>query len=56
MIILGVINVGLGFELTGIGSSDVPKGAVIAYGTVAGVLGILYMGSVTWARRRVTSN
>lgn len=56
MIILGVINVGLGFELTGIGSSDVPKGAVIAYGTVAGMLGILYVGIVTWTRRRVTLN
>lgn len=56
MIILGVINVGLGFELTGIGSSDVPKGAVIAYGTVAGVLGILYIVIVTWAGRRATSN
>lgn len=56
MIILGVINVGLGFELTGIGSYEVPKGAVIAYGTVAGVLGILYVGIVTWTRRRVTWN
>ncbi|KAJ5484168.1 hypothetical protein N7539_005964 [Penicillium diatomitis] len=43
MIILGVINVGLGFELTGIGSSAVPRGAVIAYGTVAGVLGLMYI-------------
>ncbi|KAF3394136.1 hypothetical protein F1880_004660 [Penicillium rolfsii] len=42
MIILGVVNVGLGFELTGIGSSDVPQGAVIAYATVAGVIAIVY--------------
>lgn len=56
MIILGVVNVGFGFEITGIGSSDVPKGAVIAYGTVAGVIAILYVVIVILARRRVTSD
>jgi hypothetical protein len=56
MIILGVVNVGLGFEITGIGSSDVPKGAVIAYGTVAGVIAIVYVVIVSLARRRATSD
>lgn len=51
LIILGVINVGLGFELTGIGSSAVPKGAVIAYGTVAGVIGLVYMVIIGIAAR-----
>lgn len=56
MIILGVVNVGLGFEITGIGSSDVPKGAVIAYGTVAGVIAIWYMVIVMLTGRRATSS
>ncbi|KAJ5363479.1 uncharacterized protein N7496_009192 [Penicillium cataractarum] len=56
MIILGVVNVGFGFEITGIGSSDVPKGAVIAYGAVAGVIAIIYVVIVSLTRRRVTSD
>ncbi|KAJ5153503.1 cellobiose dehydrogenase [Penicillium canariense] len=42
MIILGIINGGLGFRLTGIGLSIAPTGAVIAYSVVAGVFGIGY--------------
>jgi hypothetical protein len=41
-IILGVINAGLGFRLTGIGLSIAPVGAVIAYSVVAGIIGIGY--------------
>ncbi|KAJ5912198.1 uncharacterized protein N7473_001501 [Penicillium subrubescens] len=55
MIILGVVNVGLGFEITGIGSSDVPEGAVIAYGAVAGVIAIVYTVIVMLTGRRATS-
>lgn len=56
MIILGVVNVGLGFEITGIGSSDVPIGAVIAYGAVAGVIAIVYTVIVMLTGRRATSS
>ncbi|KAJ5175819.1 cellobiose dehydrogenase [Penicillium canariense] len=58
MIILGVINVGLGFQLTGVDSSAVPKGAAIAYGVVAGVIGLLYMViiSLSWRRQRTASD
>lgn len=56
MMILGVVNVGFGFELTGIGSSDVPKAAVIGYGTVAGVIGIGYVAFVILTGQRATSN
>ncbi|KAJ5666647.1 hypothetical protein N7462_011056 [Penicillium macrosclerotiorum] len=52
LIILGVINVGLGFQLTGIDSSDVPRGAVIAYGVVAGIIGLVYLVTVALAGRR----
>lgn len=52
MIILGIINGGLGFRLTGIGTSIAPTGAVIAYSVVAGVFGILYCLTVTLFARR----
>lgn len=42
LIILGVINAGLGFRLTGVGLSIAPVGAVIAYSVVAGIIGIGY--------------
>lgn len=41
-IILGVINAGLGFRLTGIGLSIAPIGAVVAYSVVAGIVGLGY--------------
>jgi hypothetical protein len=43
IITLGIVNAGLGFLFTGIGSSIAPKGAVIAYGVVAGIVGIGYI-------------
>ncbi|KAJ6132260.1 hypothetical protein N7471_007475 [Penicillium samsonianum] len=43
LIILGVINAGLGFRLTGIGLSIAPVGAVIAYSVVAGIIGLVYI-------------
>ncbi|KAJ5949176.1 hypothetical protein N7454_000760 [Penicillium verhagenii] len=51
MIILGIINGGLGFRLTGIGSSIAPTGAVIAYSVVAGVVGIGYCFTVVFLSR-----
>lgn len=38
MVILGIINGGLGFRLAGIGSPGTPVGAVVAYSVVAGVI------------------
>ncbi|KAJ5569461.1 uncharacterized protein N7459_008891 [Penicillium hispanicum] len=52
MIVLGVINVGLGYRLTGIGDPDAPRGAVIAVGVVAGVVAVIYILIVGLAERR----
>lgn len=43
LITLGIINAGLGFRLTGIGTSLAPTGAVIAYGVVAGLVWVSYV-------------
>ncbi|KAL4894430.1 hypothetical protein BDV59DRAFT_207073 [Aspergillus ambiguus] len=55
IITLGIINAGLGFRLTGIGSSLAPVGAVIAYGIVAGIVWLSYALVVVllpfWKRR-----
>jgi hypothetical protein len=52
-ILLGIINGGLGFNITGpVGSRYVPKGAVIAYGVIAGLVGIIYIAVVVLAGRR----
>ncbi|KNG89419.1 cellobiose dehydrogenase [Aspergillus nomiae NRRL 13137] len=51
IITLGIINGGLGFHLSGIGSSIAPTGAVIAYGVVAGVLGLGFVLVVTFLPR-----
>ncbi|CEJ60926.1 hypothetical protein PMG11_09480 [Penicillium brasilianum] len=45
MIVLGIINAGLGFQL-----ARGPKGAVIAYSVVAGVLGLFYCAVVVWVQ------
>ena len=51
-ILLGIINGGLGFNITGpVGSLYVPKGAVIAYGVIAGLVGLLYIAVVVIAGR-----
>lgn len=42
LIVLGIINVGLGFTLSGIGEGN-PTGAVIAYAVVAGVFVMSYI-------------
>ncbi len=47
LIILGIINGGLGLHALGkVGSEDVPTWSVIAYGVVAGVVGIFYIAFV----------
>lgn len=43
MILLGIINGGLGFRLAGIGSPGTPKSAMIAYSVIAGVMGLAYL-------------
>lgn len=58
MIILGVINVGLGYHFTGVGDPDAPRSAVIAVGVIIGIIGILYIltvGYVNFMRRRGAS-
>ncbi|KAJ5281769.1 hypothetical protein N7478_007141 [Penicillium angulare] len=58
MIILGVINVGLGFKLTGVGDPAAPKGAVIGISVLIGVIGLFYVlrvGYVTKKQRRRAS-
>jgi hypothetical protein len=59
LIILGVINAGLGFRLTGVGLSIAPVGAVIAYSVVAGIIGLGYaLVVVLWPlrKRRISSS
>jgi hypothetical protein len=43
LIILGIINGGLGFMFAGIGNPGVPTAAVVAYGAIAGFMGIVYI-------------
>ncbi|KUL89729.1 hypothetical protein ZTR_00411 [Talaromyces verruculosus] len=52
MITLGIVNAGLGFRYTGIGSTMAPKGAVIAYGVVAGIVGLGYILTLGFLARR----
>jgi hypothetical protein len=43
MIVLGIINVGLGFQLTGWRDPFAPRGAVISCSVVAGLVGVSYV-------------
>ncbi|KAJ5081834.1 Alpha/beta hydrolase fold-3 [Penicillium alfredii] len=43
IIVLGIVNAGLGFKMVGIDTAEAPRGAVIAYGVVAGVIGVVYL-------------
>jgi hypothetical protein len=45
MIVLGIINAGLGFQL-----AQGPQGAIIAYSVVAGVVGLFYCAVVIWVQ------
>lgn len=51
LIVLGIINVGLGFRLSGIGDGN-PRGAVIAYAVVAGIFASSYIMVVVLVGRR----
>lgn len=52
LVILGVINGGLGFMLAGIGSPGVPVGAVIAYSIIAGIVLSSYLFVVCFGTLR----
>lgn len=52
MIVLGMINGGLGLRLAGIGTDDAPNSAVIAYSVVAGVIAITYIAVVLFTSAR----
>lgn len=43
MIVLGIINVGLGFQLTGWRDPYAPRGAVITCSVVSGIVGVIYV-------------
>ncbi|KAJ5907367.1 Alpha/beta hydrolase fold-3 [Penicillium taxi] len=43
MILVGVVNVGLGFQFTGVGEPDAPRSVVIATSVIAGVVFIVYI-------------
>lgn len=55
LIVLGIINGGLGFHLSRPGSSYSPTGAIIAYGVVAGVVGLGYIIGVMFLSRKSPS-
>jgi hypothetical protein len=59
LIVLGIINAGLGFRLAGIGLPIAPVGAVIAYAVVAGLVGICYILTIlllSLRKRRVSES
>lgn len=52
LIILGMINGGLGFQLAGIGTIQAPNKCIIAYSVVAGVVSIVYLFTVLYTTAR----
>lgn len=46
LIILGMVNGGLGISLSGVGQPGTPRGAIIAYSVIAGVVGGVYVGAL----------
>jgi len=55
LIVLGIINGGLGFMFSGIGTPGVPTAAVIAYGVIAGFMGIVYALNLLLSATRLKS-
>jgi hypothetical protein len=55
LIVLGIINGGLGFMFSGIGTPGVPTAGVIAYGTIAGLMGIVYILTLLLSATRLKS-
>jgi hypothetical protein len=55
LIILGMINGGLGLQLAGSGTSQAPWGAIISYSVIAGVMALFYvsvLGFKEWRAHR----
>ena len=52
LIILGMVNGGLGFALSGVGQPGTPRGAMIGYSVIAGVLGSFYIGLLLFLAMR----
>ncbi|EEH44049.2 hypothetical protein PABG_11456 [Paracoccidioides brasiliensis Pb03] len=52
MLILAIVNGGLGFKFAGIGSDTAPKVGVIVYGAIAGFMGVIYVAVATWGTAR----
>ncbi|OJD17035.1 hypothetical protein AJ78_02830 [Emergomyces pasteurianus Ep9510] len=48
MLVLGIVNGGLGFRFSGIGKETVPKAGVIVYAIIAGIMGAAYVLISTW--------
>lgn len=48
MLSLGVVNGGIGYNLSRTGPSGGPRGALIAYGVVAGIVYVSYFGMLTF--------
>ncbi|KAJ5086958.1 hypothetical protein NUU61_008265 [Penicillium alfredii] len=56
LVILGIVNGGLGFMLAGIGSPGCPVGAVIAYSIIAGIVICAYLAVVVFGTFRQYSS
>ncbi|KAK2792878.1 hypothetical protein FQN52_002556 [Onygenales sp. PD_12] len=52
MLVLGIVNGGLGFMFAGIGTEGVPVAGVAVYSAIAGFMGVVYVGLVAWKRGR----
>lgn len=52
LIILAMVNGGLGFALSGVGQPGTPRGAMIGYSVIAGVLGSVYIGLLLFLAMR----
>jgi hypothetical protein len=52
MILLGMINGGLGLRLARRVAGDAPNSAIIAYSVVAGVVAIVYLLTIVWSSAR----
>lgn len=48
MLSLGVVNGGIGYNLTRTGPSGSPRGALVAYGVVAGIVYVCYFGMLAF--------
>ncbi|KAG5301716.1 integral membrane protein [Histoplasma ohiense] len=56
MLVLGIINGGLGFKFSGIGEETVPKAGVIVYAILAGVISVAYIIILMWGTSKKKKN